>query len=200
MSTYWIRAAHLALAVVLTTACASGRDFKRPDPTSFVLGRTTEGEIRDRFGDPRGEGTLLANDRTIKILRYAYAEAAPYVEKVPVRAMVYSFHEGTLIGFDYASSFSSDKTDFDESLVSKIHRGQTTKAQVVEIFGQPTGMFIYPSSFTKTADQRAYVYSYSRTDKDPMGVSIRNRTKTLAITFDNEEIVTDINLSTGGSK
>jgi len=115
------------LAAVVVSACSAGTDFKRPDAAIFQLGKTTEKEIRERFGEPRSQATVQANDRTIKILRYAYAEAAPYVEKVPARAMVYSFHEGTLVGFDYSSSFSSDKTDFDESIVGQLKRGETTK-------------------------------------------------------------------------
>ncbi len=108
------------LAAILLSACSAGTDFKRPDASTVQLGKTTEKEIRERFGEPRSQATVQANDRTIKILRYSYAEAAPYVEKVPARAMVYSFHEGVLVGFDYSSSFSSDKTDFDDSIVGQI--------------------------------------------------------------------------------
>ena len=77
---------------------------------------------------------MTANETIIQVLRYTYAEAAPYVEKVPVRAMVYSFHDGKLVGYDYSSSFSSDKTDFDDSLVEKIKRGAnlTAKGVVME--------------------------------------------------------------------
>lgn len=108
------------LAAILLSACSAGTDFKRPDASTVQLGKTTEKEIRERFGEPRSQATVQANDRTIKILRYSYAEAAPYVEKVPARAMVYSFHEGVLVGFDYSSSFSGDKTDFDDSIVGQI--------------------------------------------------------------------------------
>jgi hypothetical protein len=71
------------LAAGILTACSAGTDFKRPDAATFQLGRTTEKEIRERFGEPRSQATIQANERTIKVLRYVYAEAAPYVEKVP---------------------------------------------------------------------------------------------------------------------
>jgi len=164
------------------------------------LGKTTEKEIRERFGEPRSQATIEANDKTIRILRYAYAEAAPYVEKVPARAMVYSFHEGILVGFDYSSSFSSDKTDFDDSIVGQIKRGETTKAQVIGLLGTPTGQFTYPSTVVKMPDHHAYHYSYSRTDKPPLGGPLKTIIKELAIAFDSRDIVTDTNLAMSGNK
>jgi hypothetical protein len=193
-----MRATTLLLVMMLFAGCASGVDFKRPDAANLNLGLTSEKEIRDRYGDPRGETTLLKNEKTIKVLSYAHAEAAPYVEKIPVRAMTYSFHEGRLVGFDYSSSFSSDKTDFDDGLVTQIVQGETTKDQVVALLGKPTGMLIQP--MVKEPGQQAYVYSYSRTDKDPFATHFRRTTKTLVVTFDGKGIVVEKNLSTGGTK
>jgi hypothetical protein len=139
-----MRATTLLLVMMLCAGCASGADFKRPDASSLKLGQTSEKEIRARYGDPRGETTVLKSEKTIKVLTYAHAEAAPYVEKIPVRAMTYSFHEGRLVGFDYSSSFSSDKTDFDDALVTQIEQGKTTQDQVVALLGRPTGMSIQP--------------------------------------------------------
>ena len=190
----------ISVVTVLMTACSSGTDFKRPDAASFELGKTTEREIRAPYGEPRSRGTIQADDKTIKTLSYAYAEAAPYVEKVPVRVMVYSFHEDRLVGFDYSSSFSSDKTDFDDSVLGKVVRGQTTRTQVVELLGKPTGMFIYPSSIVTVSDHRAYLYSYSRTDKSPLGGQLKTTTKTLVVTFDRRDVVIETKLSTGGNK
>jgi hypothetical protein len=188
------------LTAAFLAACSAGTDFKRPDAATFQLGRTTEKEIRERFGEPRSQATIQANDRTIKVLRYAYAEAAPYVEKVPARAMVYSFHEGTLVGFDYSSSFSSDKTDFDESVLGRIRRGETTQDQVMSLLGPPTGQFVYPSTVVSTPDQHAYHYSYSRTDKPPLGGALKTVIKELAIIFDSRDVVTDTKLAISGNK
>jgi outer membrane protein assembly factor BamE (lipoprotein component of BamABCDE complex) len=192
-----MRAIPLLLIIALCAGCA-GADFKRPDSESLHLGQTSEKEIRARYGDPRGEKTLVMNDQTIKVLTYAHAEAAPYVEKIPVRAMTYSFHEGTLVGFDYTSSFSSDKTDFDDTLVNQIVQGQTTRDRVVALLGQPTGIVIRP--LVKAPGQQAYFYSYSRTDKNPWTGQLRRRTKSLVITFDGTGVVTEKILSTGGTK
>lgn len=193
-----MRVITLMLTMVLCAGCASGADFKRPDAASFQLGQTSEKEVRARYGNPRGETTLVKNDKTIKVLSYAHPEAAPYVEKIPVRAMTYSFHEGKLVGFDYSSSFSSDKTDFDEALVSQIVQGKTMQDPVMALLGKPTGMFIQP--LVKDPGRHAYVYSYSRTDEDPFATHFRRRTKTLVVTFDDKGAVVEKSLSTGGTK
>ncbi len=189
----------MLLGVLISiSGCSSGTDFKRPDPTTLQLGKTTEREIRERFGEPRSEGSLIRNDRRVKTLSYSYAEAAPYVEKVPVRAVVFSFHEGVLVGHDYTSSFSDDKTDFEDSSVDRIKKGDTSAAQVIDILGRPTGELIFP--LAKAKEGRAYVYSYSRTDKGPFGGNVRIRRKTVVVNIDASGLVSDVDLSTSGSK
>lgn len=118
------------LATGILTACSSGTDFKRPDAATFQLGRTTEKEIRERFGEPRSQATIQANDRTIKVLRYAHAEAAPYVEKVAARAMVYSFQEGTLVGFDKPPLGGALKTVIKELAIIFDGRGGVTDTKL----------------------------------------------------------------------
>ena len=200
-------AAVIAVAIV-ATACAAGTGLiKRPD-ASFELGKTTEPEIRERYGSPRpglnrrGERTFISHGRTIKVLHYVYSEFTPFVEKVPSRVLICYFSEGTLIGFDYSSSFSDDKTDFDESLVGGIRPDETTQADVVALLGQPTGRFIYPASVVKTPDQQAYVYSYGRTDVPlawrvnpfDLGPMFTIRAKTLIILFNGGGVVVETNL------
>jgi hypothetical protein len=186
--------------MISVSGCSSsaGTDFRRPDPSTLQLGKTTEREIRDRFGEPRGEGSLVRNGARVKTLSYAYAEATPYVEKVPARAVVFSFYEGVLVGHDYTSSFSGDKTDFDDSSVARIKSGETSSGQVIDMLGKPTGEFVHP--LVKAKDGRAYVYTYSRTDKGPIGGKLQDRRKTLIVTFDAAGLVTDVNLTTDDSK
>ena len=188
----------LVAVMVSMVGCSSGTDFKRPDPTTLQLGKTTEREIRERFGEPRREGSLIRNEKRVKTLSYSYAEAAPYVEKVSARAATFSLYEGTLVGHDYSSSFSDDKTNFEDSSVDRIKNGKTTSAQVIDLLGTPTGEFIYP--LAKLQDGRAYVYSYSRTDKGPFGSSLRIQQKTLVVNIDASGLVVDVTLTTSAPK
>jgi hypothetical protein len=180
------------LAAVLAGACLLGADFNRPDPATFTLGQTTEQEIRARFGKPAGQAIARVGDKLVTTLRYAYAEARSTA--VPVRTMAYAFHEGRLVGFDYMSSFAADQTVFDELAVKRIKRGETTRAEVLGLVGKPTGQFIYPSSYATTPGRHADVYSHSRSEKLPSGVTLETTTKVLTITFDDHDVVLETSL------
>jgi len=180
------------LAVVLAGACLLAADFSRPDPASFALGQTTEQEIRARFGKPSGQVNARVGDKLVTTLRYAYAEARSVA--VPVRIMAYAFHEGRLVGFDYMSSFAADQTVFDELAVKRIRRGISTRAEVLDLMGKPSGQFIYPSSYAGTPGHHADVYSHSRSEKLPSGVTLETTTKVLTIVFDEHDVVVETHL------
>jgi len=180
------------LAVVLAGACLLGADFSRPDPASFTLGQTTEQEIRARFGKPSGQVNARVGDKLVTTLRYAYAEARSVA--VPVRIMAYAFHEGRLVGFDYMSSFAADQTVFDELAVKRIRRGISTRAEVLDLLGKPSGQFIYPSSYAGTPGHHADVYSHSRSEKLSSGVTLETTTKVLTIVFDEHDVVAETHL------
>jgi len=187
------RSARVAiLAVVLAGACLLGADFGRPDPASFTLGQTTEQEIRTRFGQPSGQTSARVGDKVVTTLRYAYAEARTVA--VPVRIMAYAFHEGRLVGFDYMSSFAADQTLFDELAVKRITRGVSARAEVLALMGKPAGQFIYPSAFVAIPGHYADVYSHSRSEKLPSGVTLETTTKVLTVTFDEHDVVTETSL------
>lgn len=188
----------LSIAILLS-ACSAGTDFKRPDPATFVLGKTTEQQIRQQYGAPRGQGSMLANGKPVNTLSYAYAEAAPYVQKVASRALVFSFSQGMLVGYSYSSSFSSDKTDFDEvRSVAEIKKGETSRTQVSDLLGVPTGEYIYP--LVKAPDGRAYVYSYYRMDKNQIGpTKFHVQRKVLVVEMDGSGIVSEVTMNASAS-
>lgn len=184
-------------AAVLAGACLLGADFSRPDPAGFALGTTTEQEIRQRFGEPEGQATARVGDQMVTALRYTYSEVAANI--VQARAMVYTFHDGRLVGFDYSSSFAADQTAFDESTAKRIKRGQTTRADVLVLLGQPTGQFIYPSPYVTTPGRRTDVYSHSRSDKMPAEGTLEATSKVLAVTFDERDVVVETSLVVASS-
>jgi hypothetical protein len=180
------------LAVVLAGACLLGADFSRPDPASFTLGQTTEQEVRARFGKPSGQVNARVGDKLVTTVRYAYAEARSVA--VPVRIMAYAFHEGRLVGFDYMSSFAADQTVFDELAAKRIRRGISTRAEVLDLMGKPSGQFIYPSSYAGLPGHHADVYSHSRSEKLPSGVTLETTTKVLTVVFDEHDVVAETHL------
>jgi hypothetical protein len=189
----------LVLALVglglLAAACSAEKVLTRPEPGTLELGKTTEAEIRSRFGEPRGVATRLINDWPVKTLSYSHADSPVDVQTVPVRVMVCMFSGDILVGYHYLSSFPTDSTDFDETRVGRILRGQTTAKQVVELMGPPGGEYIYP--LAKIRGGRAYVYGYSRTENVPGG-KLTTNTKTLVINMNAPGVVTDVDLSMTG--
>lgn len=182
------------LAVFLAAACLLGADFNRPDPASFTLGKTTEQEIRQRFGPPDGQDSSQVGDQPVTVLRYTYT--AMTADLVAARAMVYMFHRGRLVGFDYSSSFAADQTAFDESAAKRIKRGETTRAETLVLLGNPTGQFIYPSAYATRPGRRADVYSYSRTDRTSSGATLDQVSRVLALVFDDRDVVVETSLVT----
>jgi len=180
---------------LLAAACSSEKVLKRPEAGTLELGKTTEAEIRSRFGEPRGVATRLINDWPVKTLSYSYADSPVDVPTVPVRVMVCMFSGDVLVGYHYLSSFTADSTDFDETRVGRIQRGQTTAKQLVELMGQAGGEYIYP--LAKIRGGRAYVYGYSPTESLPDGKLV-TRTKTLVVNMNPAGVVTDVDLSLTG--
>jgi len=179
------------VALVLAGLCLLGADFARPDPASFALGSTTEAEIRQRFGNPYGQTTSRVGDRVVTTLQYTYAE--PRTGVIPARAMTYSFYDGRLVGFDYSSSFGADETAFDDKVVKRIKRGETTRTEVLAIAGPPTGQFIYPTPQATVPGRRAYVYGYSRSER-LAPATLETANKVLTITFDDHDVVAELSL------
>jgi hypothetical protein len=182
------------LAVVLAAGCLVAADFSRPDPAGFTLGKTTEQEIRQRFGQPNGQATGQVGDQTVLVLQYTHIETVG--DQVAARAMVYTFNGGRLVGFDYSRSFAADRTTFDEAAAKQIKRGQTTRAETRRLLGAPTGQFIYPSAYVPVPGRRADVYSYTRTERTSAGATLDQVSRVLALVFDERDVVVETSLVT----
>jgi hypothetical protein len=182
-----------ALAILSAGLCLLGADFGRSDLTSLVLGQTTEQQARDRFGDPARQSSSTVADKVVTSLHYSHAE--PRTTLVPSRAMVLSFHEGTLVGFDFTSSFTADDTSFDEAPAREIKRAVTTRAEVHRLLGRPTGESVFPSPSVRVAGQRADHYSSSRTTRIAESRTLETSTRFLLVTFDDHDVVIETVLS-----
>src|SRR5262249_6758241 len=72
------------------------------------------------------KGSTLVNTVTLKTLTYSYASAGgtPLVDGVtPARTIGFLFRGSLLVGYQFVSSFRDDHTDFDESRVKDIRKG-----------------------------------------------------------------------------
>lgn len=189
----------MASAVITLTGCA-GRDFVRPDSTELKVGQSTYTQVLVRMGEPRNSGEALKNGEKIKTVTYAYASTGgePLESGViPARAMAYFFHQDRLVGQEFLSSFKSDNTNFDDSKISEIVKGKTTRIEVIQIFGKPSSTFVKP--MVKESFGEAIGYTYQATSRVPFS-GIKSFRKTLRISFDSADLVLDVDYSTFGTK
>lgn len=174
----------LALALI---GCA-GSNFVRPNTDALKLGQTTYVQIVQQFGQPRREGTVLKNDRTVRAIFYAYAALGGeglHAGVVPARGMTYYFSNDVLVGYTFVSSWKEDNTDFDEKKIDMITKGKSTRPEVITLMGKPSGYYAYP--LIKSDSGQAMVYSYAE--------ALLNRTshrKSLAVSFDNGGVVSEV--------
>ena len=181
----------------MSAGCA-GRDFKRPAIESLAVGQATEAEIRQRFGTPYREGTVLKNNETMKTLAYAYATTASSAPGgvVPSRGQGFYFWRDVLVGHDFTSSFAEDKTDFDATKAQQIHKGETTESQVVALLGTPHGIYTYP--LINNRDARAVVYLYQETKGTAFNLKFYNQI--LVVQFNPTGVVTEVEFTATGQR
>ncbi len=186
------------ISLISLYACSAGREFVKPDSDSLVIGQTTYNEIHERFGKPFQEGSSMINDLMVKSILYTYStisEEALYEGVTPARAMVFQFSNNVLIGHVFNSSFKSDNTDFDETKLTSIKKGETSKNKVIEIMGKPNSINVVPD---KGKQVTTYGYSYSHVKGSAF--NLKQYQKMAAITFDDNDIVSVVLFTTTGQK
>lgn len=124
-------------ALVCAGGCATvGQDFNASKVGGLQLGSTTETQARVDFGDPPNVSTENGDQGSFVILIYSYAHAD--LSNAQVRSLALEFHNGTLNGYAYVSSFDEDKTSADAPKAATIQCGSTNQADVLQILGQPS--------------------------------------------------------------
>lgn len=189
----------VAVSAALLAACA-GRDFARPGADALQLGRTTHAELIQRYGDPRETGSQLANNRQIRLISYSYAtQLDEPLESgtVPSRVMAYYLADDVLVGHQFLSSFKSDHTNFDESRVAAIEKGKASRADVIRLLGNPSGFAIPPLARAGASGWIRYYYQHMR--PQPFSGPKFYR-KTLTVTLDEKDVVSEVELVTFGEK
>lgn len=193
----------IKLLATLVTAAAlvgcAGTNFKRPDPGALEVGKSTAAQVAQVMGAPQQTGESLRNGEKLKMHRYAYAEGTgtgKYPGVVPARAMVFLTHNDLLVAEEFVSSFPNDATDFDDSKVSAIVKGKTSRNEVQALLGKPNGRGVYP--FIKTRGESADIYSYSHAKGSVFNMKFY--AKTLIVSYDARGIVSEVEFTSNGEK
>jgi hypothetical protein len=176
---------------ILLTGCVGGTAFVRPPSEALQLGKTSYDQIVKTYGDARRTATLVQNNVSIKQISYSHSLAIPYTTKLSTRGLVYSFYEGILVGYDYASSFEEDKVG-QQSRGDQIRQIKTgdERVRVLTLLGKPDGEFIFP--MTNKKDFTSVRYSFIQSHRIPFLVTPKISTNVTTITFDEKNIVVAI--------
>ena len=181
------------MVALLLTACG-GKNFIRPDSQSLIVGTTSYADVVKQLGEPIRKGTLTKNDLIVQNISYSYAETVPFSTILSSRAMVFYFHDGLLVGYDYASSFSGEKqaAAIDDEKVAQIKKGDK-KEKAIALLGTPSGEFIFPMTAPKGTS--SVMYSFISTSRVPFIGGVKVTKKVVTITVGPNGLITDISTS-----
>lgn len=189
----------LVFAVAALMAGCAGTNFKRPDAGALTTGKSTFADVTRVMGPPEQTGEGLKNGEKLRHLRYVYAEGAGvgrYPGVVPARAMVFSLFNDLVVAQEFVSSFPEDATDFDESKVSAIVTGRSSRADVLRALGNPNGDAIHP--VIRNRGEVAILYSYSHAKGSAFNMKFY--AKSLLVSFGPDGVVSDVEFSSSGEK
>ena len=195
---------YLAIAFLITGFLLSGcagttrpanRDFVRPTQETLKLGETTYSQVVQLFGEPQrphSGGKRLVHGKPILSIMYSYGSITgePLEHGIlPRRIMHLSFLNDILVSQMFTSSFKSDHSNFDYSKINAIVKGKTTRSEVIQLMGKPSGFYIPP--MVTASKGVGYLYTTTRIGEKPVKVY----TKSLEISFNENDVVSDIRSS-----
>lgn len=188
----------LVLALVVGGCAGSSSSVSKQADDGFVLGQTTRQEILQRLGSPYREGTVTKNGKQLKTMTYAFGMGgAPIRPGVnAARGQGFYFLDDKLAGYDFASSWKEDQTDFDAAKVPGIKKGIATRDDVARLMGRPGGRYGYPMIASQNG--QADVYLYYETRGAPPSVKLYQ--KLLVVTYDPRGVVSDVDYQETGQK
>lgn len=192
------KAVCLVVLPFLICGCA-GKDFVRPNAEAFKLGQTTYAQVIQQMGEPRTVSDLQVNEKLLKQTKYMYAsrlaEEPSEDGAIPARVLQCYFYNDTLVGLVYLSSMKSDSSNFDHTKIESMKKGKTSRTEVIQILGKPTASLITP--MVKATSGEAIGYTYQTVRGGALS-GFKTFSKTLRISFDDRDIISEIDYQSAG--
>lgn len=188
------------LVLLAASGCktTAGRDFARPAEGSLKLGATTQQEVQARYGEPQSTASGTYNNEVVTSDIYTFSSNTepPLVGGVtPGRALSCHFLHGTLVGYEFTSSFRKDHTSFNPKKGEQLEVGVSRREDVVALVGPPNGEYQRP--LVDAPHARALVYSYAQ-DAYEVGLftfdSHHGRSR-MVVLLDSDGVVRDVEVS-----
>ncbi|HSW55013.1 MAG TPA: hypothetical protein VLH59_07980 [Ignavibacteriaceae bacterium] len=136
----------LILIILAINGCYSPWNFTLDDDTKLIIGETKVEDVRKNFNRPRE--VINVNDTEVRttIHKYYMQTGVGKYAIARVRLLFLEEKEGYLNGYIYASSISSEITDFDENKIDKIIIGSTKAYEVEKIYGKTPSEIRLPTN------------------------------------------------------
>lgn len=164
----------------------------------MVPGETTYDQVVELYGKPKKPVSEETEEGTF--LSFYFIESGSMRKGfIPMRQIGFYFKDNVLIGFDWFSSFKEDSTDYDDTKIDRIIKGETTWEQVIELMDCKYGIYAYPKAVNP--GERALVYTYSHYEV-LVGFKTKTNvyTKVLMVVCGEDGIVKDVETGFTGEK
>ena len=132
------------IVALMFVACSAPSRISKSAVDQFTLGKTTMEEVKSAYGTQDLIHELSTPETGITKISYAYRDPsgnACQPDVYAIQQVDFFFKKKVLYGVQYMSSTAFDCTKFDDSKVSDIKVGKTTKSDIKEWFGSPDGKF-----------------------------------------------------------
>lgn len=193
-----IRFCSLVALFIALSGCASAPQFVKPAPDKLVLGKSTSTDVlQSQSAQPVAQNEATLNGEKVKTISYSAGESPKFwgllIER---RYATYTLYNDTLVGSEFASTYSGESTEFNTDKIPSIEKGKTTRSEVIALLGQPSGEVLYPVVANKTDRALVYSYSWSRF----AGILTTNNSNLLVVTLDANNVVTNISFKQNGKE
>lgn len=133
---------YIVLAATLTGCASEGKNFKYKNISQLKLGDKKSLNYQKIFGKPLSMSKISNSDGEFEQLHYKYSHGDMAV--IEDRSLELEFRNGELNAYWHVSSFNDDRTEVNDTMLSEIKPGSTSKEQILSTFGEPHGKALNP--------------------------------------------------------
>lgn len=175
----------VVLLAVLTLVGCHGSNFVRPADDEFKLGKATHSQVAEKMGAPQttSESLFPGTGKRLTEEQYIYATYGAG----RVRRQLYFFYHDVLVGRQFTSNFPEDSSDWNEFKVDDLVKGKTTRSEVIEMLGHPSGAYIWPAVPKTSGEAIGYHYFYATREYSVFAKRLVRHSKDLIIIFDEQD-------------
>lgn len=161
---------------------------ERSAGATVKLGKTTRSEVQENFGDPLPSRVFYADTFDDKCAQYyvkrdkSIANGYPAGEGIAMEGQLFLFESDVVVAQAQYSSYKSNNTNFDETLIGRIVEGQTTRDEVLKLLGPANGSRLGPADSSDNPTGLEYLYVYYI---EELSFGSKQRFKWLSVEFDN---------------